>query len=133
MHDQRREPRLRFGLAVFAIACVLGAAAGAQARTEQLRWQHGNPAAVAGFTVHVGTASRVYSQQIDAGTPAVQNGAFVFNLNVLDGADVYIAISARGTNGLTSSLSNERFRAAPQTPPPPTPLGAPGKPLVVSP
>ena len=126
---------MRFGLAVFAIACVLGAAADARARTEQLRWKHGNPAAVAGFNVHVGTASRVYNKPIDAGTPAVQNGAFVFNLNVLDGANVYIAISARGKNGLTSSLSNERFRAAPQTPPPPnpTPLGAPGKPLVVSP
>ncbi|MBW2241174.1 MAG: hypothetical protein JRH01_04245 [Deltaproteobacteria bacterium] len=124
---------MSFGLAIFAISCVIGAAAGAQARTEQLRWQHGNPAVVAGFTVHLGTKSGVYSQQIDAGTPVIQNGAYVFNLNVLDGASLYFAISARGTNGLTSPLSNERFRAAPQAPPPSTPLGTPGKPLVVSP
>jgi hypothetical protein len=115
------------------LAGALLLASGAQARTEVLRWQHANPSEVAHFTVHVGSSSGSYSQNLNVGVPAQQGGAFVYDLTVADSADAYVAISAKGTNGLTSSLSNERLRAAPATPPPPAPLGTPGKPMVVSP
>lgn len=133
MHTGQQRRRWKCGGAMLAAACILGLAASAQARTEQVRWQHPNPSEVASFTVHVGASSGTYTQQINAGIPVVQNGAYVFNLSVADTADIYIAISARGTNGLRSPLSNERFRAGNQTPPPATPLGTPGKPLVISP
>lgn len=121
------------GLLILAGALLLAGAA--QARTELLRWQHANPAEVARFTVHVGSSSGNYSQTLDVGVPPLQSGAFVYSLTVADTADVYVAISARGTNGLTSSLSNEQLRAAPSIPPPPAPapLGTPGRPIVISP
>ncbi|MCP3986173.1 MAG: hypothetical protein GY723_17470 [bacterium] len=129
---QGRRCAARTGLAIFAAACILGTAMGAQARTEQLRWSHGNPTEIAGFNVHVGISSGAYSVRVDAGKPTIRNGAYVFNLDVLDGADVYIAISARGKNGLTSALSNERLRPAPEAQPQPATLGTPGQPVVVS-
>ncbi len=130
------------GLALLVAACVLGLAGAAQARTEQLRWQHGNPASVAGFTVHLGSSSRSYTQQINAGKPTLQNGAYVFNVIVSDAKDIYVAITATGTNGQVSAPSNERFRPGVQAPPPTNPpptnpppaaLGTPGKPFVTSP
>ena len=118
--------------AMAGLASLLLAGA-AQARTELLRWQHPNPSEVAGFTVHVGTSTGRYGQQVDAGLPVPQNGIYTFNLTVADTQDAYVAISARGTNGLSSPPSNERFRPAPASPPPPAALGAPGRPIVVTP
>ena len=123
----------RWNRALLALVATVLLASAAQARTEILRWQHGNPGEVARFTVHVGTSSGVYTQTIDVGKPSPQNGVYTASVTVGDTADVFVAVSARGTNGLTSAPSNERFRAAPSGPPPTTPLGQPGRPTLVAP
>ena len=125
--------RRRTLLGALALAAGLLCASSAQARTELLRWQHPAPAGVAGFTVLVGSAPGQYSQQIDVGKPTPQAGVYTYSLSVPDSADVYVAIQARGTNGLVSAPSNEQLRAAPTVPPPPPALGVPGKPVVTSP
>ncbi len=94
------------GVAVF---CVAGAA---QARVEQLVWEHPTPGEVAGFKVHYGTAPGSYAQVVDIGRPAqAADGSFSYDLSVADDATVYVAVSAYATDGRASPVSNERLRA----------------------
>jgi hypothetical protein len=115
-----------------ATALLLGAAVPALARSERLRWQHPAPAGVASFSVHVGPSSGRYTQRIDVGLPAAQNGIYVYDLTVPDADDVYVAVTAVDAAGQRSVPSNEQLRSAPALPPPPppAPLGAPGQPVV---
>lgn len=83
------------------------------------------------FTVHVGKSSGSYTQTIPVGKPAASGGVYSTTITVPNGDDAYVAISATGTNGLVSALSNERFRPASTTTPPPAALGVPGKPAVI--
>lgn len=89
------------------------AASGAGTRVETLRWAHPNPAKVAGFRVHVGSASRQYDQVLDVGRPPASAGVFTYDLTVPDTADVYVAVSAYAPGGAASPYSNEQLRAAP--------------------
>jgi hypothetical protein len=108
-----------------AVACsalLLGLASAASARTEQLRWQHPNPSAVAGFKVYVGNAPGVYQTTLDVGMPTASGGVFSYSLQVPDPNTVYVAVSAYGPTGLEGAKSNERQRLGQ--------LGTPGKPMI---
>ncbi len=92
------------------IAAVVGLAAQASARTEDLRWSDSNGGAN-GYVVHVGTESRNYATQVDAGVPGQDaSGAFVFSVQVPDDDVVYIAITSYNGSGVQSAYSNERIR-----------------------
>lgn len=138
--------RRRLGLALVACGVLTLWAGGAQARTERLRWQHPNPGEVASFVVHVGTSAGRPTQQISVGKPTASGGVYQYDLQVADGQNVYVSVSARGTNGLMSARSNERRRDAPSSGGGSggggssgggngggggTPLGRPGQPRVV--
>ena len=100
----------------------------ASARTERLRWVHPQPATVDGFRVYYGTASGVYTSQVDVGIPPTDaEQAFVYDLEVPDAATVYVAVTAIG-GGLESDLSNEKMRSPSQ---PPAGIGTPGRPTLV--
>lgn len=83
----------------------------AQARVETLRWEHGDPAQVAGFKLHLGPASRSYDEVLDIGRPTqAADGTFSYGLSLADDASVYVAVSAYDAGGAASALSNEQFR-----------------------
>ncbi len=107
-------------------ACAAGLlvllAGEAQARNEQLRWQHPNPSTVAGFRVKVGSSSGSYQTTIDVGLPAPSGGVYSYNLTVPDANSVYVVVTAYGPTGLESTPSNEQLRRGL--------LGAPGKPTL---
>lgn len=124
--------RRRLGLALVASGALTLLAAGAHARTETLRWQHSNPGKVASFIVHVGTRAGQPTKQITIGKPAPSGGIYRYDLQVPDGDSVYVSVSARGTNGLMSSRSNERRRDGASSGGGGTSsLGRPGQPRVV--
>ncbi len=103
--------------------CALALASAASARTEQLRWQHPNASAVAGFKIYVGNASGVYQTTLDVGLPTLTSGVFSYSLQVPDANTVYLTVSAYGPTGLEGAKSNERQRLGL--------LGMPGKPQIV--
>ena len=83
----------------------------AQARVETLRWEHGDPALVAGFRLHLGPASGSYDEVLDIGRPSqASDGTFSYGLSLADDTSVYVAVSAYDSLGATSPLSNEQFR-----------------------
>ena len=97
------------GLAVLGLA-LAGIAGDAQARSERLRWTHPEPTAVAGFRLFWGTASGDYRWTLDVGIPEQdETGAFVYYLEVADGAPVHVAVAAYRSE-ITSPYSNERLR-----------------------
>jgi hypothetical protein len=103
-------------------AALLGLAATAHARSEQLRWQHPDPSTVTGFKVYVGNAPGVYQTTLDVGKPTASAGVFSYSLTVPDANTVYVAVSAYGPTGLEGVKSNEQRRLGQ--------LGTPGKPLI---
>jgi hypothetical protein len=101
---------------------VLAFASAASARTELLRWQHPDPASVAGFKVYVGNAPGVYQTTLDVGMPTASGGVYSYSLQVPDSSTVYVTVSAYGSTGLESPKSNEQQRLGM--------LGTPGTPQV---
>jgi len=98
------------------VVLVAGFTATAEARIEALRWEHAAPDLAAGFKIHMGPSSRSYSDVLDVGRPSqASDGTFSYDLEVDDGASVYVAVSAYATDGSSSPLSNEQFRAAPDS------------------
>ena len=108
--------------AVAFAALLLLVASAAAARTELLRWQHPNPASVAGFKVYVGNAAGVYQTTLDIGMPTASGGVFSYSLQVPDANSVYIRVSAYGPTGLEGAKSNEQLRLGQ--------LGTPGTPQI---
>lgn len=107
-------------LSWLALSLVLLCHAGAaQARVEQLVWDHPSPGEVAGFRVHRGSSSGSYDTVIDVGLPSQGgDGGFSYALTVPDDATVYVAISAYAADGRVSPPSNERVRSGPTIPDP---------------
>ena len=103
-------------------ALLYGVASAASARSELLRWQHPDPASVAGFKVYVGNAPGVSQTTLDIGMPTASGGVFSYSLQVPDANNVYIRVSAYGPTGLEGVKSNEKLRLGQ--------LGTPGKPQV---
>jgi hypothetical protein len=107
----------------FAVsALTLAIAHAASARTELLRWQHGDASTVAGFKVYVGNATGAYQTTLDVGKPTPSSGVYSYSLQVPDSNTVYVAVSAYGSTGLESTKSNEQRRLGL--------LGTPGKPQI---
>lgn len=114
-----------------AFACVFAFALEASARTETLRWRHGDPSTISGFRVHWrvsggGSPSRTE----DAGLPTRDaQGVYSYSVVVDDAADVFISLTAYNPQSISSFPSNEICRGAsgactttspPPTNPPPT-------------
>jgi hypothetical protein len=76
-----------------------------------LSWGASPTADVVGYTVHYGTASRNYTQSVDAGA---QTFCTITDLNV--GTTYYFAVTARSNDGLESVPSNEVSYTVPETP-----------------
>jgi hypothetical protein len=121
--------RTRLAALLFGVLLV---ASEASARSEQLRWTHGNPTTVSGFKVFWRLSSSSTQTEVAAGLPTVQNGAYTFNVTVPDAGDVYFSVRAYNTGG-DSPASNEICRGPgvacgttpPPPPPPPPPTGSP--------
>ena len=103
-------------------ALLLLLAGAASARTELLRFQHPDPASVAGFKVYVGNAAGVYQTTLDIGKPTASGGVFSYSLQVPNSNSVYLTVSAYGSTGLEGVKSNEQLRLGQ--------LGTPGKPQI---
>lgn len=136
MHGARAGA-LRRGIcsALGAVALCLGFVQAAEARVVALRWSHSRVANVDGFRVHTGSRSGSYTTTIDVVKPNASNGVFSYNLNVADGATVYVAVTAYGAGFLESFPSAEKQlapvptaqtpRPTPKPSPTPTPTPAP--------
>lgn len=113
MHKPLRTLRL-----LLLVGASFGLAADSSARIEDLRWSDSTGAA-SGYVIHVGSESRSYSTQIDAGVPSTDSdGAFLFSIQVPDEDIVYLAITSYNGSGVQSSYSNERIRVPADWEPP---------------
>jgi len=97
-------------------------------RSEALRWTHSDPADVRSFKVRWGTRPGVYQTTLDLGKPPESAGVFAAAINVPAADTVYVALSAVGTNGLESILSNVGIRTAGGTTS--GTIGTPGRPQI---
>ena len=79
-------------------------------RSETLRWTHVAPSEVRSFKVRWGTRPGVYQATLDVGKPPLTGGVFATAIDVPATETVYVALSAVGTNGLESILSNVGIR-----------------------
>jgi hypothetical protein len=105
------------------LAVALGRDASAQTRTEVVRWQGNDVTDTDGYRVHVGSASRSYSDTFDVGIPQLVGDAYETTITVAADAEVYIAVTAYNAD-TTSFFSNENCKgpdgacAGPVEPPP---------------
>jgi len=73
----------------------------------QLTWSDGGEA-IAGYSVHWGTASRAYVHVLDVGHPAASPDGVITVVIALEPASTYFfAVTARAADGETSPYSNE--------------------------
>src|SRR6266853_6545739 len=97
---------IKIGIAatlLWALLVLAGTRAGAQTLlSATLAWNPSAASDIAGYHVYQGTASRNYTQRIDAG-----NNLSTAASALTPGLTYYFAVSAYDTNGLESSLSRE--------------------------
>jgi hypothetical protein len=107
-----------------ALCCVLAFGSEASARTETLRWRHGDPSTVTGFRVHWRTTSGTTARTENVGLPSRDaQGIYSYSVVVDDAADVYLSMTAYNAQNVSSFASNEICRGpnrACSTTPPPT-------------
>ena len=124
-------PRIHTAIGSLTLTAALlawSAAAGAQTRTETLRWSHGDPAEVQGYKVYYGPGPRNYDQELDVGLPPLDaTNAHVYDLVVPEGDSIYVAVTAYNQDE-ESAFSNEKYRPgvggnSDPPPPPPPPSG----------
>ena len=73
-----------------------------------LAWDAITQPQLAGYRVHYGTASNIYSKSVDVGAPTPSGGTVTYTLTGLTkGQTYYIAASAYDTSNIQSDLSNE--------------------------
>jgi hypothetical protein len=84
-----------------------GEPASAVAPLVLVRWQES--AGAAGYRVHWGTASNVYTRTVDVGNPDVgADGSVITVVELEAAADVYyLAVTAHDPDGRSSAFSNE--------------------------
>src|SRR5262245_24941289 len=95
-----------------AILFVFAFALEASARTETLRWRHGDPTAVSGFRVHwrvSGSSAAARTEDVGKPTRDAQ-GNYTASVVVDDGADVFISLTAYNPANVSSFPSNEICR-----------------------
>jgi len=88
-----------------------GSGGGSQASNDtvgvQLTWSDGGEA-IAGYSVHWGTASGTYVHVLDVGRPAASSDGVITVVIALEPASTYyFAVTARDAGGETSPYSNE--------------------------
>jgi hypothetical protein len=111
---------------LFFALLALGAAGGAEARQETIRWTHPLAGQVASFHVFVGSApgaADVLSR--DVGLPAASGGVYSITLDLATEETVYVRMTAVNASSVHSRPSNEVSLAVP--------LGMPGTPVVAVP
>lgn len=102
------------GLLLLTMAATLHISAfTAQAAQASLSWAatttntDGTPATkLAGYKLHIGSASRSYTQEIDVG-----NSTSYSTSNLVDGSTYYFAVTAYDTSGIESAYSNETTKS----------------------
>ncbi|HEX7260297.1 MAG TPA: DUF1349 domain-containing protein, partial [Luteolibacter sp.] len=109
--------RMIGGLGVIVALCGMGTAKAALAPALNLGWNAVPEAGIQGYRIYLGTQSNQYTKTYDTGT------ATTFTASDLEaGQNYHFAVSAIGSNGLESDLSNE-ISVTTAAPPPPLPGG----------
>jgi hypothetical protein len=114
-------------------AVVWLVAGGASARTETIEWTHTLPDQVDVFRIFTSSTSGAQGTLVYEGVPAQQGGVFSQTIDVADGEDVFVVITARSVAGEESPPSNERRLDAPAPPADGDTLGMPGQPVLILP
>ena len=70
-------------------------------------WLPNNETDLAGYKLHIGDATGVYTQTIDCGLPETVDGRVKYTLNDSPDGDSFYALTAYDTNGNESEYSNE--------------------------
>lgn len=103
---------------LFLLGCGTSEIVAAQSVT--LAWDPDPGPGIAGYRIHSGTKSRVYTQVIEVG-----NATSALVSNLVKGKTYFFAITAYNTDGLESAPSNEVSYAATDSNPTPTPTPTP--------
>ncbi|MBI5584658.1 MAG: fibronectin type III domain-containing protein [Deltaproteobacteria bacterium] len=93
---------LVLSLMLFGLAAVLFGGLEVKAEQVTLAWDPNTESDLAGYRIHLGTASNAYQAVIDVGN---QTSFTVTNLN--RGASYFFSVTAYNTQGLESDYSNE--------------------------
>lgn len=72
-----------------------------------MQFQPSPTAGVAGYTMHLGTASGSYTAQFDLGLPPVSGGSIIYALDLEDSVDLFVALRAYGSGQVVSAFSGE--------------------------
>jgi fibronectin type 3 domain-containing protein len=89
-------------LCIFTLAALLGHAQSSRAAQVILAWDANSESNLAGYKVHYGTQSRVYTNFIDVGKTMIYTVA-----GLQEGATYYFAVTAYNVSRLESGYSNE--------------------------
>ena len=89
------------GLRAFAIFFWFAGAVSLEASPMTVEWDANSEADLAGYVVYYGTASGVYTVNIDVGNRTS------WQINLVDGQSYYFAVKAYDSEGLYSVFSNE--------------------------
>jgi hypothetical protein len=100
-----------FAALLLALAAQADALRSAEPDTITIAWDRNRDGAV-GYIVHVGTASRSYSERYDVG-----NATWFTFSEALPGQRYYLAVSAYNAAGIESEFSTEVSAAVEETPP----------------
>lgn len=106
-------------LVVGALATLVASPAAAALREYRVQFQASPTAGVAGYTMHVGTASGTYLSQFDLGSPPASGGSIIYALDLEDSVHLYVALRAYTPTGAVSAFSSEVHLAPVATVPPP--------------
>src|ERR1700736_2128701 len=90
------------------------------AQSIALAWDANTAPDIVGYRLYTGTASGVYTQQIEVG-----NNTSTSVSNLVDGTTYFFAVTDYDTSGVESSPSNEVSYTAPAVTPTPTPVPPP--------
>ena len=127
-------------VAAGALATLVASPAAAALREYRMQFQPSPTAGVAGYTMHVGTATGNYKSQFDLGLPPAAGGNINYALDLEDSVDLFIALRASSSAGAVSAFSSEvhlqpvPVATVPPVPPVvPPPVSPPTPPPVVPP
>src|ERR1700720_259581 len=112
--------KTRLRLCAFLIVLTFGNFKVQAAQSVALAWDASTAPNILGYRLYTGTASGVYTQQIEVG-----NNTSTSVSNLVDGTTYFFAVTDYNTSGVESAPSNEVSYTAPATTPTPTPTPTP--------
>src|SRR5258708_4676998 len=112
--------KTRLQLCAFLIAFIFGNFKVQAAQSVSLAWDANTASDIVGYRLYTGTASGVYTQQIEVG-----NNTSTSVSNLVDGTTYFFAVTDYNTSGVESASSNEVSYTAPTATPTPTPTPTP--------